>query len=71
MILENTTKKGYGAYSPAYVSMVYHLPLSQIYLIESWLKETAIVLVETVKIMRIRGKNFQAKPLGEYDTSTL
>ena len=26
MILENTAKKGYAAYSPAYVSMAYHLP---------------------------------------------
>ena len=26
MILENTTKQGYAAYSPTYVSMAYHLP---------------------------------------------
>ena len=26
MILENTTKQGYATYSPAYVSMAYHLP---------------------------------------------
>ena len=26
MILENTAKQGYAAYSPAYVSMAYHLP---------------------------------------------
>ena len=40
MILENTTKHGYTTYNPAYVSMAYHLPPTQIYLTESWLKET-------------------------------
>ena len=58
MILENTTKLGYTAYSPAYVSMAYHLPSAQIYLTESWLKETAMDLVETVKRMMIPGKKF-------------
>ena len=58
MILENTAKKGCATYSPAYVSMAYHLPFSQIYMTESWLKETAMDLVETVKRMVIPGKNF-------------
>ena len=31
-ILENTAKQGYAAYSPAYVSMAYHLPPAHIYL---------------------------------------
>ena len=56
MILENTAKQGYAAYIPAYVSMAYHLPPAQIYLIESWLKETDMDLAETVKIMMILGK---------------
>ena len=58
MILENTTKQGYAAYNPAYVSMAYHLPPAQIYLTESWLKEIAMDLVEIVKRMMIPGKNF-------------
>ena len=58
MILENTTKQGYAAYNPAYVSMAYHLPPAQIYLKKSCLKETAMDLVETVKRMMIPGKNF-------------
>ena len=71
MILENTAKQVYAAYSPAYVSMAYHLPPAHIYLAESWLKETAMDLVETVKRMMIPGKNFRTRPSGEYDTSTL
>ena len=51
--------------------MAYHLPLAQIYLTESWLKETAMDLVETVKRMMILGRNFRTRPSGEYDTSTL
>ena len=35
MILQNTAKQGYAAYSPAYVSMAYHIPPAQIYLTES------------------------------------
>ena len=35
MILENTAKKGYAAYSPAYVSIAYHLPPAQIYFSKS------------------------------------
>ena len=58
MILENNAKQGYAAYSPAYVSMAYHLPPAQIYLTESWLKETTMDLVETVKRMMIPGKKF-------------
>ena len=58
MILENTAKQGYAAYSPAYVSMAYHLPPAQIYLTESWLKEINLDLVETFKRMMILGKNF-------------
>ena len=34
MILANTAKQGYAAYSPAYVSMAYNLPIAQTYLIE-------------------------------------
>ena len=58
MILENIVKQGYAAYSPVYVSMAYHLPPAQIYLTESWLKETNLDLVETVKRMMIPGKKF-------------
>ena len=32
MILANTTKQGYAAYSPAYVSMAYNLPTAQVHL---------------------------------------
>ena len=58
MILENTSKHGYAAYSPAYVSIAYHLPLAQIYITESWLKKTQLDLVETIKRMMIPGKKF-------------
>ena len=51
--------------------MAYHLPSPQVYLTESWLKETDMDLVETVKRMMIPGKNFRTRPSGEYDTSTL
>ena len=71
MILENTAKQGYAAYSPAYVSMAYHLPTPQAYLTKSWLKEVGLDLVETVKRMMILEKNFRTRPSGEYDTSTL
>ena len=71
MILENTAKQGYDAYSPSYLSMAYHLPTPQAYLTESWLKEVGLDLVETVKMMMIPGKNFRTKPSREYDTSTL
>ena len=30
MILENTAKQGYAAYSPCYVSLAYHLPPAQV-----------------------------------------
>ena len=71
MILENTAKHGYAAYSPAYVSMAYHLPPAQIYLTESWLKEINLDLVETVKRMMIPWKKFRTRPSGEYETATL
>ena len=58
MILENTAKQGCDPYSPGYVSLAYHLPLAQVYLTESWLKEINLDLVETVKRMMIPGKNF-------------
>ena len=34
MILANTAKQDYVAYSPAYVSLAYHLPPAQVYLTE-------------------------------------
>ena len=71
MILENTTKQGYAAYSLAYVSMAYNLPTAQTYLTESWLKELNLDMVETVKKMMISRKNFCTRPYGEYETSTL
>ena len=71
MILENTSKQGYAAYSPTYVSMAYHLPSPQVYLTESWLKETAMDLVEIMERMMIPSKNFWTRPSEEYDTSTL
>ena len=51
MIRENIAKQGYAAYSLAYVSMAYHLPPAQIYLTESWLKETTMDPIKTVKRM--------------------
>ena len=51
--------------------MAYHLPPAQIYLTKSWLKETNLDLVETVKRMIIPRKNFWTRPPGEYDTATL
>ena len=71
MILANTAKQGYAAYSPGYVSLAYHLPEAQVYLTEDWLKEINLDLVETVKRMMIPGKNFQTRPSGEYDTAAL
>ena len=71
MILENIAKQGYATYSPAYVFMAYHLPSAQVYLTKSWLKETTMDLVETVKRMMIPEKKFRTRPFGEYDTSTL
>ena len=71
MILANTERQGYAAYSPAYVSMAYNLPTPQTYLTESWLKELNLDMVEIVKKMMILGKNFHTRPSGEYKTSTL
>ena len=71
MILANTAKQGYATYIPAYVSMEYHLPSPQSYLMESWLKEVGLDLVVMVKRMMIPGKNFRTTYLREYDTSTL
>ena len=71
MILANTAKHGYAAYSPGYVSLAYHVPPTQVYLTEYWLKEINLDLVETVKRMMIPGKNFRTRPSGEYDTATL
>ena len=58
IILEKNAKHDYAAYSPAYVSMAYHLPPAQVYLTQSWLKEINLDLVETVKSMMIPGKKF-------------
>ena len=58
MILANTAKQGYAAYSPSYVSLAYHLLESRVYLTEDWLKEINLYLVETIKRMMIPGKNF-------------
>ena len=58
MILSNTAKHGYVAYSPGYVSLAYHLPPAEVYLNEYWLKEINFDLVETVKKMMIPVKNF-------------
>ena len=71
MILANTAKQGYAAYSPRYVSLAYHLPEARVYLTEYWLKEINLDLVETVKSMMIPGKNFWTRPSEEYDAATL
>ena len=71
MILENTAKQRYAAYSTAYISMAYHLPTPQVYLTKIWLKEIAMDLVETIKRMMIPGNNFRTRPSREYETSTL
>ena len=64
MILSNTAKQGYAAYSPGYVSLAYRLPPAQVYLTEDWLKEINLDLVETVKMMMIPRKNFQTRTSG-------
>ena len=71
MILANTEKQGYATYNSSYVSLAYHLPEAQVYLIEGWLKGINLDLVETVKRMMVPGKNFRTRPSGEYDTATL
>ena len=62
MILENTSKQGYAAYSHGYVSLAYHLPPAKVYLTESWLKEINLDLVEIVKRMMIPGKKYRTRP---------
>ena len=50
MILANTAKQGYVAYSPGYLSLAYHLPPTQVYLTEDWLKEVNLDLAERSKL---------------------
>ena len=57
MILANTEKQGYAAYSQTYVSTAYNLPTPQTYLSESWLKELNLDIVDKVKKMMIPKKN--------------
>ena len=71
MILENVDKQGYAAYSPGYVVLAYHLPEAQIFLTEDWLRNIRMSLVETLKRMLMLGRNFRARPMGEYDTASL
>ena len=71
MILANTEGKGYAAYSLAYVAMSYNLPTPQSYLIEGWLKDLNLDVVEIVKRMMIPSKKFCTRPSGEYETSSL
>ena len=71
MILENIAKQGYAAYSLGYVSMGYNLPTTQVYLIESWLKELNLDMLETINKMMIPGNKFRTRTSGEYETSTL
>ena len=51
--------------------MAYKFPMPQTYLIESWLKDINLDMVETVKRMMILGKKLCTSPLGEYETSSL
>ena len=51
--------------------MAYKLPTPQIYLIEGWLKDLNLDVVETVKRMMILGRKFRMRPLGEYETTSL
>ena len=62
MILANTDKQGYVAYSPGYVLLSYDLPESQVYLTKDWLKEINLDLVETLKRMLVPGKSFRTRP---------
>ena len=51
--------------------MAYNLPTPQTYLIESWLKELNIDMVDTFKKMMIPGKNFRTRPSREYETPNI
>ena len=46
MILENVDKQGYGAYSPGYVALAYHLPKAQVFLSDDWLRNIRMDLVD-------------------------
>ena len=71
MVLANIEVQGHVPYGTAYVSMAYKLSTPQSYLIEGWLKDLNLDVVETVKMMMILGKNFRTRPSGEYETSSL
>ena len=51
--------------------MAYKFPTPQIYLIEGWLKDLNLDVVEIVKRMMIPGKKFCTMPSGEYETASL
>ena len=71
MILENTDKQGYAAYSPGYVALAYHLPEAQVFMSDDWLNNIRMDLVETLKRMLLSGKHFRTRPTGEYNTASL
>ena len=71
MILGNTERQGYVAYSPAYVAMAYKLPMPHTYLNEGWLKDLNLDVLENVKRMMILEKNFRTRPSGENETASL
>ena len=71
MFLENVDKQGYAAYSPGYVALAYHLPETQIFLPDDWLRKIIMDLVETLKRMLFPGRKFRTRPMGEYDTASL
>ena len=71
MILANVDKQGYVAYSLGYVSLAYHLPEAQVYLIEDWLKAIKMDLVKTLKRMLMPSKNFRTRPTEEYETANI
>ena len=70
-ILLNVEGQGFASYSIDYVAQACKFPTPHIYLIEKWLKELDLDIVENVGRMMIPRKQFRTRPTREYETANL
>ena len=71
LVMNNTEKKVFSSFIPAYISKSCKLPIPQVFMKDKWIKDLNMDVFECAKMMMLVEKQLHHKYSGEYETANM
>ena len=71
LVVKNTEKNVFSLFNPTYIAKYCKLPAPQDFMIDKWIKDLDMDVLDCAKKMMLSGKQFLHKDSGEYETANL